>query len=475
LQDWISRIFGKNDAGEIATILWRYYQLAFERRPEFMGWSQTEPTTQTNYTAYNHFSHGDEAQRRIDKYDSLEKAVSRLRDKTGPRNASAFYELVYYPVTCASLMNKKFLYRDKAYLYAKQNRFSAYRYAAMSRKAFNDIIIETSYYNTELAGGKWKNMMSMIPRDLPVFQEPVIPVFEIDGPAVWKAVPEGVEDTAAINTESLLPLPAFDNVNRQKYFVDVFLSSPVAVNWSAAVSADWIKLSATAGHLDSISAETRIWVAIDWAKFPKGKNREGKIIFTGGGKQISIAINATAIEVAANAGSIENNGVVSMDAVNFSSNVVRSGSRWNIIHDIGSGNAMLQSPFMQQPVDTASVIKSAPYAAYNFYSLNDAKPVVNIFSLPTHPLNRSFSMRYAVSIDDGPLTIADFRTYGRSEEWKQNVLRNSAVKKIPTQQIRGGKHVLKIYCIDPGVNLDRIVIDLGGLKNNYSALPWSAK
>ena len=35
-------------------------------------------------------------------------------------------------------------------------------------------------------------------------------------------------------------------------------------------------------------------------------------------------------------------------------------------------------------------------------------------------------MRYAVSIDDGPLTIVDFKTFGRSEEWKQNVLRNRA-------------------------------------------------
>ena len=47
-------------------------QLAFERRPEFMGWSQTEPTTKTNYTEYNHFYYGDEAQKRIDKYEALE-------------------------------------------------------------------------------------------------------------------------------------------------------------------------------------------------------------------------------------------------------------------------------------------------------------------------------------------------------------------------------------------------------------------
>jgi hypothetical protein len=79
-------------------------------------------------------------------------------------------------------------------------------------------------------------------------------------------------------------------------------------------------------------------------------------------------------------------------------------------------------------------------------------------------------MRYAVSIDDGPLKLVDFKTVGRSEEWKQNVLRNRAEKKIVMPHLVTGKHKLKIYCIDPGVILDEIHIDLGGLKRAYSSV-----
>ena len=32
-----------------------------------------------------------------------------------PKDGDAFYELIYYPVVGASEMNKKFLYRDKAF------------------------------------------------------------------------------------------------------------------------------------------------------------------------------------------------------------------------------------------------------------------------------------------------------------------------------------------------------------------------
>ena len=80
-------------------------------------------------------------------------------------------------------------------------------------------------------------------------------------------------------------------------------------------------------------------------------------------------------------------------------------------------------------------------------------------------------MRYAVSVDDGPLKIIDFRTFGRSEEWKQNVLSNRAERKIQLPFLNKGMHTLKIFAVDPGVILDEIRIDLGGLKKAYGVLP----
>jgi hypothetical protein len=63
---------------------------------------------------------------------------------------------------------------------------------------------------------------------------------------------------------------------------------------------------------------------------------------------------------------------------------------------------------------------------------------------------------------------------GRSEEWKENVLRNRAERTIQLSHLNRGHHTLKIYAIDPGVILDEIRIDLGGLKKAYSAIPATA-
>ncbi len=107
---------------------------------------------------------------------------------------------------------------------------------------------------------------------------------------------------------------------------------------------------------------------------------------------------------------------------------------------------------------------------YEFYTFTAAKPTATVLSVPTHPVNNNFSNRYAVSVDDGPVTIVDFKTEGRSEEWKQNVLSNRATRSIQLQHLNKGLHKLRIYCIDPGVMLEEIRIDVGGLKQAYRPL-----
>jgi hypothetical protein len=47
--------------------------------------------------------------------------------------------------------------------------------AVRSWNAYQEIIRLTDEYNNRLAGGKWKGLMDMSPRNLPVFQAPVLP------------------------------------------------------------------------------------------------------------------------------------------------------------------------------------------------------------------------------------------------------------------------------------------------------------
>lgn len=480
---WATDLFGKNRSQQIQNILWEYYQLAFERRPEFMGWSQTEPTTKTAYTAFNHFFYGDEAQRRIDRYEALERQVKALRPQIAAEREAAFYQLVYYPVLGASLINKKFLYRDKSYLYSRQNRLSAQDYARLAQAAYDSIIKETDYFNNRLSGGKWKNMMSMQPRDLPVYQAPVLPAIAIDGSAGWSVLPEGwaTKDSSLLKNSGGLALPPFDPLNRQQYFIDIFLNDSKAVDWSASTSDPRIRLSASHGRLSPETGrkEMRISVTVDWKETSGEKPLADQISFSGRGKQVAVAVTGSPVSLPGSSnfkGFIENNGSVSIHAAHYSRLVNRQSGNWKILSDQGyTGDALEAGGVALKDTlhlkDTGWIRKNASFAAYEFYTFSPAAAALIVFTLPTHPLHQDYGMRYAVSVDDGPLYVASFRTAGRSEEWKQNVLRNRAQKKVQLPLLDKGSHQLKIYSVDPGVVLQSILIDLGGLKEAYGTVP----
>ena len=478
LHSWVKKIFSADKANAITEILWKYYSLAFERRPEFMGWSQTEPTTQTNYTAYNHFYFGDEAQRRIDSYDVLEKEVKRLKEKIAKPDADAFYQLVYYPVVGASWMNKKFLYRDKASLYAKQNRSSAFDYAAMSKGFYDSIVKETNFYNNSLAGGKWKDIMSMKPRDLPVYKEPVLPEISANKSTGWNIVPEGYTTPDSL-AGAAFQLPEFYKWGTNKYFIDVFLSGDEEKQWSASVSKNWISLSQAKGVLitEPGKKQTRLWVSVDWQKLPVDGKQSGQIIFSDGKKNIAvniIAFNSTIPGLKGYKGFVEQNGLVSINASHFSSKAEKKPFAWKIVNHLGhTGDALIVVPEQMDQIkyDSTKIAQSSSFVEYHFYTFTEAAPVITIYSLPTHPVNNNFSNRYAVSVDNGLLTIIDFKTFGRSEEWKQNVLRNSAIKTFQANFLSKGKHILRIYAVDPGVILDRVVVNLGNNNKTYSVIP----
>jgi hypothetical protein len=479
LLNWSAGLFGKNNAAKIQPILWDYYRLGFQRRPEFMGWSQTEPTTKTNFTQFNHFYYGDEAQKRIDQYQQLEDKVNSVRENIPTKDQAAFYQLVYYPVRGASLMNKKFIYRDKSYYYSLQNRQSAVDYAQLSKAAYDSIIRETDYFNNQLSGAKWKNMLSMKPRNLPVFLEPDIPPIKIDETNGWGIAPEGWvnKDSSLLNYKEGYQLPGFDPKNRQEYFIDLFICNLQAIDWVATVSAPWIKLSQLKGHISSEPGhkQTRIRVSVDWSKAPVTTLSTGSIRFTGAGKEYTVSVKANHLNSKGVRGNTENNGYVSIQASHYSWIKSQYASTWEKEPGIGYNGEALRSGWRnvadpEKMKDSSWIISNCTVAEYDFYTFTAASASLSVFSIPSHPLNNRFSMRYAVSVDNGPLQVVDFRTFGRSEEWKQNVLRNRAERKINLSYLDKGPHRLRVYALDPGVLLDALLIDLGGLKKNYGVI-----
>jgi len=172
LRNWAAREFGPDISDDIANIKNEYYRLAFIRKPELMGWSRVEPMTRpVRPSQFNSRVNGNEQKRRIEMYSAIMDLCDKLKSKIPGNRKDAWFQLVEYPVKCAGLMNMKFLYAQMA-LEAKDDEKERKKYSELSASAYNQIVSLTGYYNDKMSNGKWKYIMSMHPRNLPVFNLP---------------------------------------------------------------------------------------------------------------------------------------------------------------------------------------------------------------------------------------------------------------------------------------------------------------
>lgn len=83
---------------------------------------------------------------------------------------------------------------------------------------------------------------------------------------------------------------------------------------------------------------------------------------------------------------------------------------------------------------------------------------VELRLLPTHPIEGDV-LRIQVSFDGQSSSVIDYETRGRSEEWKENVLTNQAVRTFRFAVRRKKmRHRIDIKAIDAGVVLDQVIV-----------------
>jgi hypothetical protein len=145
LPEWAAREFGTNHAAEIAAIMADYYRLNFARKPEHLqAWLPKEAPRHSAMTEHD-------AQARLAAFTSLRARVERMKAAIAPEQRDAWFELVAYPVGAAALANQRFIEGEQGHAAA-----------ALAADGRLDALLER--WNTGLANGKWRHMMT---QDLP--------------------------------------------------------------------------------------------------------------------------------------------------------------------------------------------------------------------------------------------------------------------------------------------------------------------
>ncbi|HSV14744.1 MAG TPA: glycosyl hydrolase 115 family protein [Tepidisphaeraceae bacterium] len=462
---WAAEQFGPEHAEEIADILSKYAKYNGWRKPELL-----EPTT---FSLINNR----EAERVEQAWQDITARAEQIYATLPPETRDAFYQLVLYPTKASATVAELYIAAGRNQLYAKQRRASADDQAARVRELFKQDQELSNTYNHTMAGGKWNHMMDQTRIGYTSWQDPktnVMPAVQELAVSASAALGVTVEGSASSwpGDAGEAQLPVFDSVNHQRYAIEVFNRGGDAFDFTCTADQPWVTLSKTTGRVER---DERIWVNINWPMAPVGDGNAVITIARTGGERVAVSlktIRSTDVkrETLDAFGGLT--GPIAIAAEAATSNVPAADARWVKIPDYGRG----ASGMCVLPATAASVTPpsdAAPRLEYRVYLPQAGQVQVDAVIGPSLDFVAGRGLRYAVSIDDEPPQVVDvfakqFRTH---REWQQAV-KDNARKRSSTHAIAAaGVHIVKIWMVDPGVVLEKLVVHQGDVPPSYFGPP----
>ncbi|MDE6089891.1 MAG: glycosyl hydrolase 115 family protein [Duncaniella sp.] len=352
---WLEREFGEAAGTALMAVMYEYYRLGNIRRPEHTGWSQVELNrkiyprgrSQVGDTDFSFTEFGGEADRYLEAYDSIILKVNEIEAAVRPERHDTYFAQMKYPVSAAGLMARKMLEAQRARSYAMGQSDASlwgrdslmFQACARSMDAYQKIRRLTAFYNDSLAAGKWKHSMCMNPRDLCVFNPPVLPVGLTEEEIMRYLSPANLK----VNSSSIVgfgPSTGWTARNGDSYDSATFSPAPVFM----------------LGH------------SMNAVPLPKGES-----------------------------------------------------------------------------------------LMFDFDVDSDGKAYLLTALIPTQPTDNG-ELRIAISIDGGERQTVSIREKGRTDRWKENVLRNQA-RVTTAHDLKKGRHRIAVTALDDNIILDQLMLD----------------
>ncbi|HEY7236386.1 MAG TPA: glycosyl hydrolase 115 family protein [Gemmatimonadaceae bacterium] len=494
-REWATRQFGATDGAAIGDLITSYLKFAGRRKPELLD--------TVTYSQYDYR----EAERVVADYDTLVSRAKAIGDALPSEYHDAYYELVLHPILAAANLNDLYVTVARNRRYAREGRASTNELAARARTLFERDAELSRYFNTQLAGGKWSHMMDQThigytywqepPRDvMPRVDEIHVPVPAQMGVEVEGEFPFVPGRPPPPGARRVPTLPTFDNYQRQSYDIDVYDRGQTPFAYSVTAGAPWLTVSPRQG---TVRREQRVRVSVDWKTAPIGAH-SAPITVTGPGAARFVVEarieNHPRPSRDSLLGFVEGNGYVSIEAEHYTHAVNAPPVSWLRVPDFGrtlSGMTTL-------PADAPSRSPRAttPRLEYSMFLFDSGTVEVSTYVAPSLDVTGApTGLRYAVSFDDDPPQIVNIlipchpeRSEGSAfppssraqggicssddtRSWEQSVADNIRISTTRHQLAHAGEHVLKFWRVDPGVVLEKLVVDAGGVKPSYLGPPES--
>jgi hypothetical protein len=462
---WAAREFGPAHAREIARLMSGYAKLNRRRTPELL---EPETYSLTNYR---------EADRVAGEWRDLVASAESIDASLPPRYRDAFYQLVLYPVKASAVVQELYVAAGLNRLYAVQGRVSANSEAARVRALFTEDAALAKRYNA-IGGGKWNHMMDEITLGYTYWQSPPVEVM----PAVSEIRPNaGAEPAIALEGDPYARprwgtppevVPSIDRIRRNTHWVDVFNRGDTAFTFTATADQPWLRITPAAG---SVKEEQRLEIGADWPAVPDTATGAWVTIGTSAGPQFRVRVPIADTAPAPNSppgAFVETDGQIAIDAPHFGTASGEGGVQWQTLGDFGRTTGGVTAFPVLAPEGTPG--GTSPRLTYDLQFAAAREVTIEFDVAPSLDFQPGEGLRFAWSFGEGAPEIVKLDTMQSTRSWEQAVA--DSVRRITaTARVAAGHNVLSFWYVTPGVVLERIVVDAGGLRPSYLGPPESPR
>ncbi len=463
-QLWAEQKFGAEYAKDIADILTKYTRYNSRRKPELLS-----PDT---YSLVNYR----EAETIVSEYNQLAEKAKKIYNSLPAEYRDAFYQLVLHPVEACSNLNDLYVTVGKNRLYAKQGRSATNSLAGKAKALFKKDAEITHYYNNVLSNGKWSHMMDQTHIGYTYWQQPDentmpgIKEIEIPSAADMGVSVEGSVSWWPMEKDEAV-LPEFDPYNQQTYFIEVFNRGKTPFEYSVQPGEPWVKINKTKGKIET---EERLWVSVDWKKAPTGRQRVPIVVIGANENQLviqAIINNLSSPKQDEINGFVESNNYISIEAEHYTQALEVSPVTWQRIPNLGRTLSAM-TPFPVTAI-TQTPEGNNPRLEYQIHFFNTGEVKVRTYLSPTLNFHNNQGLRYAISFDDEPPQIINMHENKTFQDWEESVRNNTSVEVSKHIISKPGEHVLKFWMVDPGIVLQKLVVETGEVAPSYLGPPES--
>lgn len=295
------------------------------------------------------------------------------------------------------------------------------------------------------------------------------------------------DDQFHSNGGASLTLRPIDPYEVSPHWLDIFSQGVNTITWTLTAE-PFVTLTQTSGTVSpKKNSDQRVYITIDWSKVPsnQGTTRINITSSTDYGTQypspyLLLPYNRTSAP-SSFTGFVESDLTVSIEASHYTQQISSSSDlTYYTIPHYGKTSSATAISLSTSSTPSTLTTSTAPSLEYAFYTFSTLSKPANISLVLGQSLNANPKrpLRYAIAVDDQPPQTVQYiidQTGGNTPKGWEKAVADAAWVSTTNATLAPGEHVLRFWALEPAVILQKIVIDMGGVKASYLGPPESRR